>query len=135
MNKLTKEEKIDLKYGDPFLKAIASDDHTATEYYKMYVDAKREAHRDELLCCIDFFVAFTFLVLALLNTTLAFSGIAFMVLGVQSSMNARIERLWASRFLDKIFDAANVALIKKEKEVEQANEKGGKETKLTDASL
>ena len=116
MRKLTREERLDLKYGNPFLKAIANKNHVALEYYKMYVDSQREAHMDELRSCVAYigFIAVVTLGVLLSEAMIILCATTFIVIGMGCGLDARIERLWSSRFSDGVFSAAKEAMSREE---------------------
>lgn len=102
--KLTKEEKINKKYGNEFMESCIGTDKCLKEYYKMYVDCTRKSYLYRDAAWVAYFISLALIVASLWHSALAIPGLAFLILGVQGSLYGSIENLWATRFSDRFFE-------------------------------
>lgn len=107
MRKMSKEEKIELKYGNPVLKHIAGDNSTAIAYYDMYLDAQRQIRADTIETYIAYAISMTFTILSLWQPLTLITAFMFLVLAVQAGINVRIERIWAAHFTSDLITCVN----------------------------
>lgn len=106
-------EKLDKKYGDPVLRDLAKETRAAKDYYEMYLESERQIKVSRIEATVAYIIAASLLVVSIWEPAFLVSLALFLIIGVQSSLDARIETLWKMRFADGIFDAVRVTTWKK----------------------
>lgn len=120
-DKESRFERLDKKYGDPYLREIAEKGE-ATTMYEMCVESQRaysisniEANVAYIIC-----VVITALSALTLHTEFLVTACFVLVVATQASLNARVEKLWHMRAIDEIVNAYKNHLLK-----EALKENGG----------
>lgn len=98
-------EKLDEKYGDPYLRKLAEETFAAKQYYEMYLDSKKRAHYSEIECAIMYAISLVLIIVSFWVPAFLISTAIFLIMATRASLDVRIERLWSSKFMSDIFDA------------------------------
>ena len=107
---MTRLEKLEKKYGDPFFKGLSEKTEAARNYYEMYLESQNRKRILEIETIIAYVIAFLFIAASGLLSAPYFGipGVAFLCLAVQCSCDVRVEGLWSTRFVDGMFEAVRL---------------------------
>lgn len=116
------KEKLDKKYGRPSLRVMAERTAAAKNYYGLYLEAQRQIHIDRIEAIIAYVISLFLLGISFWATGFLISSVMFLVVAVHATLDARIETLWSTRFVDGIFEAVRLFNLE-EKVAEMEKEK------------
>lgn len=107
---MTRLERLEKKYGDPFLKSMAEKTKAAQDYYELWLNSQQEKRVSEIESLIAYFVAILFIAFSGFAQApyMGIPGVAFLCLATQSACNFRVEALWCARFVDGMFEAVRI---------------------------
>lgn len=117
---VSRENKNEEKYGDPFLKSIAEHDTISAVDYSLFKLTGEGIHREEMLSLACDGIA---ILLCILSVILDVIGVCeglwilswpFIIAGIIFSMDARIDRVWRHTYQNNIMERSFSEVIFKE---------------------
>ena len=113
MRKTSREEILERKYGSPFLKSMSEKSEAAKLYYELYVESRKQARISEIEAFAAYIVTIICLVASLFAIPFLITTAIFLINAVHATINARIERLWAAKYTDNIYDSVRIFNLEK----------------------
>lgn len=104
-DKKARMKKLDEKYGIPYLSKASKKATAARNYYELFLESQKQVHDSEIEASIAYAISLVLVVASFWATPFLISGLIFLIAATHAALNARIERLWASKFISDTFDA------------------------------